>query len=152
MKFVLPAYQWFGIINEKREVSKHFAQCEFYFLNCCFCDKLFLPEMFAKFTGKHLCQSLFFNPFSTVILWKIDIKSNPTLNGYNAKTRTNLKSKLKSSESSLSFLQNSIIFCVLYPRRCTAGGSAPYNPRSCCQRLTGLKELIKLPPEACNFI
>ena len=103
--------------------------------------------MFAKLTGKHLCQSLFFNPVSPVILSKIDIKSNPTLNGYNAKTRTNLKSKLKSSESSLS-----IIFCVLYPRRSTAGGSAPYNPRRCCQRLTGLKELIKLQPEACNFI
>ena len=58
------------------------------------------------------------NPFSLGILWKIDIKEktkNPTLKGYISKTRTNSESKLKISESLFNFLQNSVVFCTLYP-------------------------------------
>ena len=147
MKFVLPAYQWFGIINKKKRGFKTFCRMWILFSPLLFLWQIISTRDVRKTHRKTPVPEPFFNPVSPVILSKIDIKSNPTLNGYNAKTRTNLKSKLKSSESSLS-----IIFCVLYPRRCTAGGSAPYNPRRCCQRLTGLKELIKLQPEACNFI
>ena len=72
------------------------------------------------------------NPFSVGILRKIANKKkqtkNPTLNGYISKTRANSESKLKFSESSFKFLQNSVLFCTLYPREYTAGGSAPLQP------------------------
>ena len=41
-----------------------------------------------------------------------------------------------------SFLQNSVVFCTLYPRGYTAGAFAPYKPRCCCQWLAALKELL----------
>ena len=84
------------------------------------------------------------NPFSLGILWKIDIKEktkNPTLKGYISKTRTNSESKLKFSESSFNLLQNSVIFCTLWPCGYNAGVSAPCKPRRRCQRLAALQEL-----------
>ena len=56
--------------------------------------------------------------------------------------RLHLKSqglKLTFSESSFNFLQNRVVFCTLYPRGYTGEGSAPYNPRSRCQRLVRLR-------------
>ena len=41
-----------------------------------------------------------------------------------------------------SFLQNSVVFCTLYPRGYTAGAFAPYKPRCCCQWFAALKELL----------
>ena len=85
------------------------------------------------------------NPFSPGILWKIGIKKkktkNATWSGCISKARANSKSKLTFLESSFNFLQKRLVFCMLYLRGYTAGGSALYNPRCCSQRLAGLKEL-----------
>ena len=58
-------------------------------------------------------------PFSAGILWKIANKkqtSNPTLNGSTSKAKANSESKLKLSESSFTFLSNSLIFCTVHGR------------------------------------
>ena len=39
-----------------------------------------------------------------------------------------IESKLKSSESSFNFFQNSVIFCIFCSRGYTAKGSILYNP------------------------
>ena len=83
------------------------------------------------------------NPFSPGILWKIGIKKKAFLNGCISKARPNSESKLTFSESSFNFLQNSVVFCTLYPRGYTAGGFSPYNSRCLCQLLAGLKELME---------
>ena len=64
------------------------------------------------------------------LLWKIDIKKrkHATLNGHISKTRTNLGSRLRFPESSFNFLQNSVIFCALFPRGYTTGEFAPLKP------------------------
>ena len=71
-------------------------------------------------------------------------KSPKKLNfkSYISKTRVNSESKLKFSESSFKFLQNSILFCTFYPRGYTTGASAPYSTWCHCQRLVALKELM----------
>ena len=53
----------------------------------------------------------------------------------------NLESKLRYSESSFNFLQNSIIFCMCYPNGYMTGGSTPCKPWLPCQQLTRLKRL-----------
>ena len=71
------------------------------------------------------------NPFSNEILWKTANKKqtrNSTLNGYISKTRVHSESKLKLSESSFKFLQNTLVFCMLHPPGHTAEGSAPTTP------------------------
>ena len=55
-------------------------------------------------------------------------KKHATLNGCISKSRANSDSKLTFSESSFHFLQNKIVFCTLYPRGYTAGGSVPLKP------------------------
>ena len=65
-----------------------------------------------------------------------------TLNDHISKTRAKWDSRLTLSESSFNFLQNSIIFCALYPRWYSARGSTLYNPRLHCQRLALLKGLM----------
>ena len=73
---------------------------------------------------------LLLNPLRTRILWKIANKKqtiSSTLNGHISKTRVNSESKLKFSKSLFRFLQNSLVFCQLYPRGCTAG-ALPLQP------------------------
>ena len=50
---------------------------------------------------------------------------NESLNGCISKTRANSESKLTCSESSFSFLQKSVVFCVIYSRGYTAGAPSP---------------------------
>ena len=69
-----------------------------------------------------------FNPFSPGILWNIGIKKTIKVATLKVKATANSESKLAFSESSFNFPQNRVVFCTLYPRECTAGGSAPYNP------------------------
>ena len=95
-------------------------------------------------------KKLFYNLTHSVpeCFEKLPIKKktgNQTLNGYISKTRANSASKLQLSENSSKFLQNSFVFCTLYPRGYTAGGSAPYNPWCRCQWLAVFKELTKEP-------
>lgn len=83
---------------------------------------------------------MLFDPFSPVIR-KNKKKKKTTLDGHISETRTNLKSKLRLSESSFNFSQNSVIFCAFYLHGYTAGDSAFYNLRRRSKRLTGLKSL-----------
>ena len=53
---------------------------------------------------------------------------NPTLNGHISKTTTNVDSKLRLSVRSFHFLQDSDIFCALYPRWYMADCSINHNP------------------------
>ena len=74
---------------------------------------------------------------------KFTLKKKVTLNGCISKPRPNSQSKLIFAEISLNFLQNKIIFFMLYPCRYTVGGSTPCNLRFlCCQQVVGLKELM----------
>ena len=67
---------------------------------------------------------------------------NATLKGCISKARVNSESKLTFSESSFNFLQNKVVFCTLYPRGYTAGGSDPYSPGASASGSRGSKELM----------
>ena len=65
---------------------------------------------------------------------------------FNKGTKHNFKrsylSILRFSGSSFNFLQNSVIFFVLYPHEYTPRDSTPYNSRLRCQWLAGLKRFM----------
>ena len=76
--------------------------------------------------------------FSPAMFCKINIIiKKKTLYGYISKTKTNLESKLRFSESSFSFLQNGVFFCALYPRRYSNRGLCHLQPLE-VPALTGL--------------
>ena len=50
-------------------------------------------------------------------------KENPTLTCHVSKTKTNLESKRKFSESTVNFFQYNVIFCTLHPHVYLAGSS-----------------------------
>ena len=110
---------------------------------------LFLLDMSSNFRKTAIFHfwakvMLLLNPFSTGILWKIDIikkAKHPILNASISKSKTKSEWKLKFSESLFNFLQNSVVFCTFYPRGYPAEGSARYNPWCRCQWLAVLKEL-----------
>ena len=89
-------------------------------------------------------QCLYFTHSTLQYFEKLTLKKKQkkNLNGYISKTRTNLDSKPIFSESSFNFLQNSIIFCKIYPRGYST--TTPYNPQRRWQRLASLKELRSL--------
>ena len=68
-------------------------------------------------------------------------KKRATLNGCIWKATVNSESKLTFYASSFNFLQNTVVFCTLYPRGYTTGGSFPYSSWCHCQRLAELKDL-----------
>ena len=153
-----------------------------------FCKKGVLKN-FAKFTGKNLCQSLFFNKVAdlrpTTLLKKrlwhrcfpvnfakffrtsfltehfhwppLSLRLNltrsalkcfeqltckrSTLNGHISKNKNKCRAKTKIFRKLFNFIQNSAIFCGLYPRGYMTGVSAPYNSRLRCQMLAGLQGL-----------
>ena len=59
-----------------------------------------------------------------------------------SKVRANSEMKITFLKIPFNFIQNSVVFCMLYPRGYTAEGSTTYNPWSCCQVLVRLKELM----------
>ena len=78
------------------------------------------------------------------MLCKIDIKKkrkNTTLKGHISKTRTNLESRLRFSESLFNFLENSIVFLRALPSWVHGSELRPSKPHPRCQWLAGLKWL-----------
>ena len=81
-------------------------------------------------------------------------KQNGTSNGCISKPGAISVLKLTFSESSFNYLQNSVVFCTLYPGGYTLRSSTPYNTRCNYHQLAEMRELTMSQKKfwICSFL
>ena len=82
-----------------------------------FCKKGVLRN-FTKFTGKHLCQSLFFNKVAGLRLLRLQIYLKSTTGNSQSRNTSNVSNRLQRFSSAISYFDSLpyLLYCLM--RRC----------------------------------